>query len=130
VGGRPFNPQYNTLEQYDWDPSFVTAVRGALLDRGPTVERVESRYPQHDKLRAVQAESQAQGEFVDWLEEQGIFLAEWVKVSSLPSSSERLVPATTPLRDLLAEYHGVDQAELEREKRAMLDAQRRLNDAG
>lgn len=33
-----------------------------------------SDYPEHDKLRAAQAETQAAGEFVEWLNSQGIQL--------------------------------------------------------
>jgi len=34
-----------------------------------------SNYPGHDKLMAVKDETQAAGDFVEWLGGQGIFLA-------------------------------------------------------
>jgi hypothetical protein len=36
-----------------------------------------SDHPEHDKLAEVQAETQAAGEFVDWLATQGIHLMMW-----------------------------------------------------
>ena len=34
-----------------------------------------SDYPEHDKLRAIADQTQAIGEFIEWLEGKGIFLA-------------------------------------------------------
>jgi hypothetical protein len=36
-------------------------------------------YPEHDKLSAVAAETQAAGEFVEWLGSQRIFLATYIE---------------------------------------------------
>lgn len=36
-----------------------------------------SDYPEHDKLQKVQGETQAAGEFADWLQSQGIQLMTW-----------------------------------------------------
>lgn len=67
-----------------------------------------SEYPEHDKLIKVRQEAQAQGEFLDWVcEKEGIQLE-------------------TSIRELLAEYYGVDLAEFEAEKRAMLAKMRSL----
>lgn len=74
-------------------------------------------YPEHEKLKLVQAESQCQGEFLDWLSEQGINLATW-------GPHEHLYPINTSIRDLLAQYHEIDQKVLEAEKRQMLDVLR------
>jgi hypothetical protein len=61
-------------------------------------------YPQHAALAAVQSVSQAQGEFVDWLVERGH------------------ADLYGDVQTLLAEFHGIDLAALEQEKRAMLAA--------
>lgn len=63
-----------------------------------------SAYPQHDALAAVADISQAQGEFVDWLVQHGY------------------ADLFGNVTDLLAEFHGIDMAALEAEKRAMLAA--------
>jgi len=72
-----------------------------------------SDYPEHDKLSAVAEQTQAIGEFVEWLEGKGIFLARYVEGSNFPRSVHGL-------RDLLAEWADIDQNKLEAEKRQML----------
>jgi hypothetical protein len=61
-------------------------------------------YPQHTALLAVANLSQAQGEFVGWLVQHGY------------------ADLFGNVTDLLAEFHGIDMAALEAEKRAMLAA--------
>lgn len=61
-----------------------------------------SEYPEHDKLSAIKAESQAQGELLEWLADRG-----WLH---LPMS----------IQNVLAEYHEIDLKKIETEKRAML----------
>jgi hypothetical protein len=73
-----------------------------------------SDYPEHDKLAAVVAETQAAGEFIEWLGTQRIFLARYECDHNFP----REVP--TSLTTLLAEWQGIDQRKLEAEKRQML----------
>lgn len=79
-----------------------------------------SNYPEHDKLTAVAEQTQAIGEFVEWLESKGIFLARYVEGSNYPRSVHGF-------RDLLAEWAGIDQDKLEAEKRQMLNALRDAN---
>lgn len=76
-------------------------------------------YPEHAKLKAIVDKSQVIGEFMDWLSDKGIHLAEWGK--------HELFSINTPIRDLLAEFFGIDQKKLDAEKDAMLEEQRRLN---
>jgi hypothetical protein len=76
------------------------------------------KYPQHDKLRAVKRESQAIGEFLDWLQntrKPSVQLA--VNAKDVTLASE-LWPK---IEDLLAEYFGIDRAALELEKLAMIE---------
>lgn len=90
----------------------------------PTSEEIaEALYPEHLKLKAIAHLSQAQGEFVDWLQEQGIMLARY------GDKSDVLWPDLTPIPTLLAKYHGIDQRELEAEKRAMLEECRKPRSA-
>lgn len=81
-------------------------------------------YPEHEKLKAARVQSQAQGEFLAWLQnEKGMFLCVYDRLkSNYPSS------ITTPVIKLLAEYHGIDLNKLEDEKLAMLEEQRKLNE--
>lgn len=83
-----------------------------------------SKYPEHDKLRIAKKQFGTQhiGEFIDWLEEQGIVLCEASGYEFQPwqQISERT-------EDLLARYAEIDLAVIEQEKRAMLDELRQAN---
>lgn len=85
-------------------------------------------YPEHDKLSAIADQSQAIGEFMEWLKDGArpqqprLFLAHYVEGEECP------VPLHTPTEDLLAEYFEIDQSKLEQEKRAMLDSLRARHD--
>ena len=81
-----------------------------------------SQYPEHDKLKEIQEESQIIGEFLD---NCGYTLAKWSKEPHLVDYAE-LVPVGS-IPDILAEYFGIDQNKLEAEKRAMLDEMRTAN---
>src|SRR6266516_6765252 len=108
-------------------------------------------YPEHEKLKAVKDASQAIGEFIEWLGENGYHICERQdtdgpveKVINVPRSdskrSDRLGesfcrlleavadnaciywPTTKRLPNaLLAEYFGINERKLDDEKRAMLD---------
>jgi hypothetical protein len=75
-------------------------------------------YPEHEKLHAVIAETQAAGEFIEWLGTKRIFLATYLDGHNFP----REVSAS--ITDLLAEWCGIDQRQIETEKRQMLAALR------
>lgn len=82
-------------------------------------------YPEHDKQRAIIDQSQAIGEFMDWLREKhGVFLAEhdphW------HPNSGCAVPVLTPITNHLADFFGIDLDKLEAEKVTMLERQREL----
>lgn len=85
-------------------------------------------YPEHEKLDKVVQQWRALDEFMEWLkgstrvQQPRLFLAHYVDGDAYP------VPSRTPTDDLLAEYFGIDRVELEREKRAMLEHQRALNE--
>lgn len=66
-------------------------------------------YPEHQKLRAVRAQTQAAGAFFDWLQNERGY--------------EMVGPdgVYVPIDELLADWKGIDARELEREKLAMLE---------
>ena len=79
-------------------------------------------YPEHAKLANVQPQSQAIGEFLEWLtSETGHVIAKY-------GDDERLRPSYESINGLLAQFFQIDLTVLETEKRAMLDHQRALND--
>lgn len=89
------------------------------LDKQQGEPPVVDPYPMHEKLKLAQSKAQVQGDFIDWLCDQGIQLARWGDDEQL-----RLITGTT--QDLLAHYHGIDQEVLEAEKRHMLGAMREV----
>lgn len=92
-----------------------------------------NKYPEHEKLAKVKDKSQAIGEFLEWLQER-YTIASYNPVSirwdSIEETAEpvedgdakypiyRSVPVA--VRGLLAEYLGIDENKLEREKQQML----------
>ena len=79
------------------------------------------KLPEHEKLTEVQLQSQIVGEFLEWLGEQGIWLASFNRF-------DRLDPINDSTEKLLARYFEIDLQVLEAEKVALLDMQRQLNE--
>lgn len=80
-------------------------------------------YPEHEKLKKVQKESQACGSLLEWLQsEKGILFRKW------DEEDEMEVPVNRTITDILSEYFEIDQNKLEQEKLAMLDSCRKLNE--
>jgi len=77
-------------------------------------------YPEHEKVKAIRAESQCQGEFLEWLGEQGILLC---RLDTGDDSGEHYpyIPIYATKEELLARYHGVDLDKLEEEKQAIIE---------
>lgn len=75
------------------------------------------KFPEHEKLSAVQDKSQAIGEFLEWLTgERGYEIAEYTDSSDWP------LPVRYNTQSLLAEFFGIDLVKLDDEKRCMIDA--------
>lgn len=79
-------------------------------------------YPEHEKLKAVQPDSQKLGEFLEWLQAQGWVIAQW--------DNEELGHIGYTTQQILAQYFEINLKKVEEEKRAMLEHQRRLNESG
>lgn len=75
-----------------------------------------SNFPEHDKLSAVADQSQAIGEFVDWMAEHH---DAGFKVWAEDNYGYR--PVGISIHKLLAEFFEIDDLALENEKRAMLE---------
>lgn len=116
-----------------------------------TAQTTASQYPEHDKLKAIAEQSQALGEFIEM---SGYTLCTfreagdngepryiWPKSGQRASRddyvfgkavvnpahdlwSEGYVPTMEGVQTILAEWFEIDQAAIEREKRAMLKALR------
>ncbi|WP_199031403.1 hypothetical protein [Ralstonia sp. ASV6] len=74
------------------------------------------KYPQLAKMEEVHGHSQAIGEFIDWLNENGLTIC---------SSEERIrgvefYPVMETTEQLLARHFGVDLGAAERERREVL----------
>lgn len=83
-------------------------------------EPEKPKYPEHEKLAKVRDRSQAIGEFLEWCNEQGWHLAEWVA----DKWDDRMFPIHLSISEVLARYFDIDQGRLEEEKRALLQGLR------
>lgn len=84
-------------------------------------ERIAALYPEHERQSLVAGKSQAIGEFLDWLNEQGYAVAEYDQMGNWH-------PLHRSIESWLAQYFDIDPVKIDREKRAMLDAMRALHD--
>jgi hypothetical protein len=81
------------------------------------------KYPEHIKVKAIQAKSQAIHEFIDFLaEDKKIHLAEWLN-DSLGSRRGRdeLIYARTTKENLIAEFFGINLEAFNKEKDTMYE---------
>ena len=78
--------------------------------------------PEHEKLKIVQPQSQAIGEFLEWAGDQGLYLSKFV------SDYQQYQPTNENVQSLLARYFEIDLRVLEAEKVALLNGQRQLNE--
>jgi len=72
------------------------------------------KYIQHEKLQEVHPFSQKIGEFIDWLSEEGVYLAEY------SSTGEYMTPMRRSVTTYLAKFFEIDETALEKEKLDML----------
>lgn len=85
------------------------------------------KYPEHEKLKDVQEESQAIGEFLDLgpytlCEHYTINPETWS-----PYIDPHWMPVRKSIPEILADYFEIDLKKIEAEKRAMLDEMRAAN---
>ena len=81
-------------------------------------------YPEHEKLKKIQPLSQAVGEFLDYLDGKGIFLAEFHEKPNADEEgyyNEDITACRTPNRQLIASFFNIDEYKLDMEKLDMLD---------
>ncbi len=74
------------------------------------------KYPEHEKLKALNGANQIVGEFIDWLSDGNIVLAEWGV-----GEYDGLVPINAGQTALIAGFFEIDEDKLEAEKCQMLD---------
>lgn len=86
-----------------------------------SLTRPEADYPEHEKLHRVKQESQAQGQFLEWLDSEGYILCQFEGLHN------EWIPVRITAEKLLARYHRIDLEKLESEKRAMLEELRKAN---
>ena len=70
-------------------------------------------YPEHEKLKEIANTSQVIGEFLEWLDEQGILLCKF-------GEFDIAYPCRESKETLLAQHFKINLVKLEAEKRAMV----------
>lgn len=90
-----------------------------------------NKYSEHEKLKKIQAQSQACGEFLDWLQDEKELVLcrrpEGVREEEDEDQLEEYLPAPVSKVLLLAEFFSIDQKKIDEEKEQMLEEQRKLN---
>ncbi len=76
---------------------------------------VTTDYPEHKKLKAVEAKKLHVTDFLEWLQERHWFLAKQPEGDAWPT------PIQYGIRKILAQYLEIDEDRLEAEKQHMLD---------
>lgn len=94
-------------------------------DQEGEMKRTEpaARWPEHERLHAVADDSQKLGDFLEWCQRQRLALMAW-QDDPARGDGGSWRPDRRGIPDLLAAYFGIDQAALEAEQRAMLEALR------
>lgn len=112
----------------------------------------DMEYTEHEKLTKIAPLSQSIGEFIEWLNGEGVHLMRWTETTDVevcdgtilsPCRGESCdacggdkvvearrtawVPHSVSIIDMLASFFEIDQTKLEQEKRHMLDALRKQN---
>ena len=75
-----------------------------------------TQFPQLARMQAVQEQSQAIGEFIDWLGQNGMAIC----TSEDGLRGDRFYPVMAPIEELLARHFGVDLQAAEKERRATI----------
>lgn len=83
-------------------------------------------YPECEKLAAVSAESQKIGCFLDWLFENGMFIARYIKADGY--RNEQAMPIDENIERLLARYFEIDLNKVENERRALIETLREAHE--
>lgn len=81
-----------------------------------------------DKIVKVHEDSQRIGEFLEWLAEQEIVLAEWTGSDCDECGDEPLMRISQNREQLLANYFEIDLVKAEKERQALLDTVRADNE--
>lgn len=72
-----------------------------------------SLLPEHQKLKDLNGANQIVGDFIEWLSDNGMVIAQY--------EGSRLWPVTKSRDTLIAEHFGIDPKRLDTEKQQVLD---------
>lgn len=84
--------------------------------------------PNLDKMLAVHEESQAIGEFIEWLKGNGYVIGRWAKTDWRDRGDHSFHPEQHSINEWLAKYYDLDLDEMERERGHVLDHVREMNE--
>lgn len=77
-------------------------------------------YPEHEKLTVIRPQSQAVGEFIEWLRQNGMTICTYETGANADRYGGEYVPIRESRDKLLARHFEIDLDVIETEKRAML----------
>jgi len=83
-------------------------------------------YPELEKMKKIQDESQSIGQFIDWMEQK-----KQIWLCKYEDSDDKIDPRPMPIsqgtQQLLAEYFEIDMVKVEEERRQILEDIRQKN---
>ena len=82
------------------------------------------KYPEHEKMKEVQEDSQIIGEFLEWLKseyELCIFREGIDNCLACEEEIDGYIPVSLKIEKILADYYDIDLDKIEKEKRQMLE---------
>jgi hypothetical protein len=108
-----------------WEDACASSAFGSGMVNGFTrivAEPGPDKYPEHTKLKAIQKQSQAVGEFLEWLNSEGFWICK-------RGPRDEYWPTSRRMQSLLAEHFEIDENKIDAEKEAMIEECRAMNDA-
>jgi len=73
------------------------------------------KYPEHEKLKALDGKNQIIGDFIYFLDEVGLCICD------KDEDRERYFPTHKTIEQIVGDYFDIDQNKIEKEKRMMLE---------
>jgi hypothetical protein len=80
---------------------------------------MSEQVPELEKMRRVKGESEAIGEFIEWLGMNGMWIGQYV---DLGYREPRGVPVGKSIEQMLADFYGIDLVKAEQGRRMLLAA--------
>ncbi len=83
---------------------------------------IQDKYPESTRMKEVSEQSQAIGEFIDWMNRNAMQVCEWVE----NKHRKEYLPVAMSIEEMLAKYYQINLKRVEEEKQQMLVEHRKF----